>query len=182
MAAAEQGDVVAFCCQLGWVGLVVQHGAVVRLTAGHADARLAYAAMGMNGWRTNKPGREVRAIIRLLERYAAGEPVPLDHVPVSFGEVSLFRRAVWDACRQIPYGRTATYAQLGCAAGFSHAARAVGGAMAANPVPLIIPCHRVIRSDGGLGGYSGARSVAMKRWLLDMEAREVAKGRAERGE
>jgi methylated-DNA-[protein]-cysteine S-methyltransferase len=80
---------------------------------------------------------------------------------------SPFRRRVWAALRAIPYGTTTTYAAL--AAGLGSAPRAVGQANAANPVPILIPCHRVV-AVGGIGGYSGGEGLATKRALLALEA------------
>jgi methylated-DNA-[protein]-cysteine S-methyltransferase len=103
-----------------------------------------------------------------LERYFAGQPVEFEAV-LDFGPASEFHAAVWQACRQIGYGQTSSYQQLAERAGRPRAARAVGGAMSRNPCPIVVPCHRVLRSDGNLGGYSGACGVAFKRELLDME-------------
>jgi len=83
--------------------------------------------------------------------------------------VSTFGRSVLEACSRIPYGKTATYQDLARAAGSPAASRAVGSLMAANRCPLIIPCHRVIRSDGTLGGFSSPEGVAQKKRLLMME-------------
>ena len=79
---------------------------------------------------------------------------------------SPYRQRVWAALRAIPFGETRSYAALAAAAGGS--ARSVGGANGANPIPIIIPCHRVV-GTAGLGGYSGAEGPATKRWLLDLE-------------
>ncbi|WP_024792948.1 methylated-DNA--[protein]-cysteine S-methyltransferase [Tomitella biformata] len=81
-----------------------------------------------------------------------------------------FRRTVLDHLREIPYGQTATYTQVAAAAGSERAVRAVGTACAKNPVPILIPCHRVLRSDGSTGGYAGGADA--KRLLLDLEARD----------
>ncbi len=79
-----------------------------------------------------------------------------------------FQAAVWAALRRIPPGQTVTYAGLAAALGRPNAARAVAGACAANPLAVLVPCHRVVRGDGGLGGYRWG--LARKRWLLDREA------------
>jgi methylated-DNA-[protein]-cysteine S-methyltransferase len=78
-----------------------------------------------------------------------------------------FQRRVWEALQAIPYGQTRSYAEI--AATLGSAARAVGQANAANPIPILIPCHRVVAA-GGLGGYSGGDGAATKRALLDLEA------------
>ncbi len=80
-----------------------------------------------------------------------------------------FRQSVLQACRQIPYGETMTYADLAQLVGRPGAARAVGSAMANNPVPLVIPCHRVLRSDGSLGGFSAPEGIGQKKRLLQLE-------------
>jgi methylated-DNA-[protein]-cysteine S-methyltransferase len=80
-----------------------------------------------------------------------------------------FRQHVLRLTMQIPYGTITTYGSLARLAGSPGAARAVGGAMAANPVPVVIPCHRVVAASGALTGYSGAGGVVMKEFLLSME-------------
>lgn len=79
------------------------------------------------------------------------------------------QRAVWDAMCTIPYGETRHYGELAQAIGAT--ARQIGAACGENPIPIIIPCHRVVAADGRLGGYSGGRGVATKRWLLSHEDR-----------
>ena len=83
-----------------------------------------------------------------------------------------FQMRVWEALREIPYGRTATYGELASAIGRPTAVRAVGGANNANPIPILIPCHRVIGSDGSLTGFGGGLDA--KAALLDLEARTAA--------
>lgn len=85
-------------------------------------------------------------------------------------ETTPFRRRVYDIVRAIPYGAVMTYGEVAIAAGSPGAARGVGGAMAANPVPVLIPCHRVIGVNGDLTGFSASGGVASKKWLLGMEA------------
>lgn len=95
-----------------------------------------------------------------------------DHftVPLDLRLAHGFRRAVLDHLREIPYGGTATYAQIAAAAGSERAVRAVGTACAKNPLPILIPCHRVLRSDGTTGGYAGGAEA--KRILLGLERRD----------
>ncbi len=86
---------------------------------------------------------------------------------VSFRSGTAFEKAVWSAAREIPYGETRTYKWIAEKIGKPGAARAVGQALSRNPIPILVPCHRVIESDGSLGGYSGG--VERKRRLLDIE-------------
>lgn len=91
------------------------------------------------------------------------------NIPVVLDGLSLFARSVLTACRDIEFGQTLTYSQLAKKSGRPDAARAVGGALAKNPLPLIIPCHRVVRSDGKLGGFSAPGAVPFKAKLLQHE-------------
>jgi len=107
-------------------------------------------------WLTDAIGGAVRL------RRAFGGPVDLERA-------GPFEKEVLAALRRIPAGEVRTYGEIARAVGQPGAARAVGAACARNPVPLLIPCHRVVRSDGGLGGYSLTGGVGLKRRLLDAE-------------
>ncbi|UNX55526.1 methylated-DNA--[protein]-cysteine S-methyltransferase [Georgenia sp. TF02-10] len=114
----------------------------------HAPARLATAA-------------------RQVEDYLAGRRTGFD-LPLDLSLATGFRRSVLEHLRQIGYGRTESYTQVATAVGSPRAVRAVGSACATNPVPVVVPCHRVLRSDGSLGGYVGG--LAAKQALLGLEA------------
>ena len=103
-----------------------------------------------------------------FDDYFAGNTDALNRVPLDLGATPPFFNAAWAACRTIPPGETRSYQWLATVAGNPRASRAAGQAMAKNPVPLIIPCHRVVGSNGGLHGY-GAGGVAVKARLLKME-------------
>ena len=105
----------------------------------------------------------------LLKRYFAGEPISFRDIPLDVSLVSEFRRSIVNVVRAIPYGRTMSYGQVAALAGRPSAARAVGGAMAANQAPIVIPCHRVVGADGRMTGFSAPGGVEMKSWLLAME-------------
>ena len=92
-------------------------------------------------------------------------------VSLDLGGVTEFRAAVLRELAKVPYGEATTYAELARAVGNPKAVRAVGSACATNPLPLFIPCHRVLRSDGQLGGYRGG--VEAKRFLLRLEGIDV---------
>jgi methylated-DNA-[protein]-cysteine S-methyltransferase len=105
-----------------------------------------------------------RACSQLAEYFAGSRrsftlPLDLGGTP--------FQRSVWEALRAIPYGETTTYAQLAAAIGRPRAVRAVAAAVGRTPVPIIVPCHRVVGSDGSLTGYRGG--LERKRALLELE-------------
>ncbi len=100
--------------------------------------------------------------------YLRGNLVNFD-LPIDWSGMTLFSRAVRESCLQIRFGETITYSKLAEVAGFPGKARAVGNVNARNPLPLVIPCHRVVGKDGSLRGYAGPQGVETKRWLLKME-------------
>jgi methylated-DNA-[protein]-cysteine S-methyltransferase len=107
---------------------------------------------------------------RQLDEYFAGTRTRFD-VPLDLALSSGFRRQVLDMlATEVVYGQVATYGQLAARVGNPKASRAVGSAMATNPIPIIVPCHRVVRSGGALGNYSGRDGIVTKRFLLDLEA------------
>ena len=110
---------------------------------------------------------------RALKRYLANR-APLDEVPLDVEAGTDFQRRVWDATRRIPIGSVWSYGDLARAIGAPGASRAVGNALGANPVPLLIPCHRVIQSDRSIGGFSGG--LAWKRFLLEHERGQLELG------
>lgn len=112
------------------------------------------------------PGVVSPRIICALDAYFAGDLAAVDAVEVDTGGTP-FHREVWAALRRIPAGETTTYGALARALGRPTASRAVGMANGRNPVAIVVPCHRVIGSDGSLTGYAGG--LPMKRWLLEHE-------------
>ncbi len=109
--------------------------------------------------------------VALLHRYFQGERVVFDHLPLQLTGTP-FQQSVWRSLASIPYGETRPYQWLAQQAAKPKAARAVGGALGRNPLPIILPCHRVITSAGGLGGFMsgrGADALALKEGLLSLE-------------
>lgn len=103
-----------------------------------------------------------------IEKYLAGDLTELNF-PVAIRGVTSFQKRVLQTLQNCPYGATVSYGELAEQAGSPRAARAVGAAMAANPLPLRIPCHRVMGAGGKLTGFSGGRGVASKKFLLNLE-------------
>jgi methylated-DNA-[protein]-cysteine S-methyltransferase len=131
-----------------------------------ADASAVEATL--ERWHPGEPRawRPVERVRTILERYFAGELNVIDAVAVELNGTD-FQKRVWQALRRIPHGATLSYAGLAKRIGTPAAVRAVGTANGSNPVALIVPCHRVIGSDGTLTGYGGG--LDRKRWLLEHE-------------
>lgn len=116
-------------------------------------------------WRIEPAGRESDAW-RALSAYFAGELSAIDTLPTATGGTD-FQRAVWAALRAVPAGRTVAYADIAAAIDRPTATRAVGMANGANPIAIVVPCHRIIGRSGQLTGYAGG--LARKQWLLAHE-------------
>ncbi len=134
---------------------IEDHDKVLENLAKRLSPRILYA-----------PGR-LDVAARQIDEYFAGQRRSFD-LPLDLSLSTGFRRAVLSHLPDIGYGHTATYAAVAAAAGRPRAVRAVGTACATNPLPVVVPCHRVIRADGSFGGYLGG--PAAKRILLELEA------------
>jgi len=150
---------------LGTYTLVSSHRGVVCVESpGEAEKRMA--RWERDGIRLQEDGEYNAAVTRELDAYFAGKlrqfTVPLDL------RGTPFQRRVWELLCDIPYGETRSYGEVAQAVGNSKASRAVGQAIGGNPVAIVVPCHRVIGSDGGLTGYGGG--LPRKRALLDLES------------
>ena len=106
--------------------------------------------------------------LRQLSEYLAGVRRQFT-LPIDFTGMAPFQVDVLRLTAEIPYGQTTTYKALATKLGNPRAARAVGRVEATNPIPLVIPCHRVLGSDGGLHGYGGPGGIKLKAWLLELE-------------
>lgn len=151
----------------GWLGLASSGLGLCGLTLPRATAAMAMTAVAED-FPNGQPGAapETAGTGEQLRRYFEGERLDFA-VPLDLPERPAFWRRVWGIVAAIPYGETRSYGAVARAAGVAGAARAVGGAMAHNPVPIIVPCHRVVGSDGRLTGFGGG--LDMKRRLLEME-------------
>lgn len=172
LAATLEADV--FQTRFGWFGLLGRDGTLLRVSIGDAtpdDAfdhlvtaeGVAQSEIEVTDW--------FPALRERLIDYASGEPVEFTDIELTWPKpLTEFRRQVLAATRQIPRGRTATYAEIAAKAGSPGAARAVGTAMSSNRYPIVIPCHRVVGSGGGLGGFTSPQGTDLKQQLLEMES------------
>ena len=166
----------SFRSRLGWTALAADGELLCGLAFGHDDAAGAIRNVG-NTLVTSPEATDrvanapatIREIIERLKAFAVGEPVDFLDVSLCTTHLTTFGEQVTERCRQIAWGETLSYRELAAECGRPRAARAVGNAMRNNRFPLIVPCHRVLASGGGLGGYSAPQCLAMKRRLLAME-------------
>jgi O-6-methylguanine DNA methyltransferase len=118
--------------------------------------------------RTEHDPNRLYAAMKQLDEYFAGQRQHFD-IPVDLSEVTDFQRSVLHAAETIPAGNMWTYGEVAKQIGKPQASRAVGQALGRNPIPIIVPCHRVIGSNGQMVGYSGGGGIESKKWLLRLE-------------
>ena len=155
-----------FVTESGWAGALASPRGLRRLALRRTPQE-ALDGLGPEVVRARHDPPALAGIRLGLEAYCRGEGTSLDRIPLDLEDAPPFFKAAWEACRRIPPGETRSYAWLAAAAGRPKAVRAAGQAMARNRLAIVIPCHRVIGSDGGLHGYGGG--VDKKAELLDLE-------------
>ena len=131
-------------------------------------ANSKHSASPRSDWKQNRAA--FTEVIRQLQAYFRGELKEFD-LPLAM-EGTEFQLHVWHELRAIPYGETISYAQLAVRVGNPKAVRAVGLANGSNPIPIIVPCHRVIGSNGSLTGFGGG--LSMKKKLLELENKQLS--------
>jgi methylated-DNA-[protein]-cysteine S-methyltransferase len=151
---------------LGWAGVALSAAGIRRATLFHRSRAAAAGELAAYGGREGDDAR-AEAVLGALRAYAEGDGAELEAFPVDPPAGGLLESRVWLALREIPCGETRSYGWLARRIGAGESPRAVGTAVGANPIPLWLPCHRVIGSDGSLAGFGGG--LAMKRMLLELE-------------
>ncbi len=154
---------------IGWCGVVSYQAAVQRIFLAEPDSKSLLASILRQFPGCCADAVVCRDAVEFLSQYFQAGAVARPPAARDAGPATAFQRRVWDVTALIPFGWVRTYAwiagQLGCRA----AARAVGTALGCNPLPLIVPCHRVVCSNGNPGGFSAMGGSALKRFLLEHE-------------
>jgi methylated-DNA-[protein]-cysteine S-methyltransferase len=156
----------AFKTATGWVGILGSSAGLIRTTLPEPSEKEAVSLLGDNLSKANLSPQCFEDLIKRFQSYFSGRRVNFPD-KLDLSEATSFQREVWEAARQIPYGQTRSYVWVARQIGKPGAARAVGQALGRNPLPIIIPCHRVVASNGSLGGFSGGLEI--KRFLLELE-------------
>jgi O-6-methylguanine DNA methyltransferase len=165
--------VTPFRTRLGWVAILADNHALLGLTLPRSTRHAAVTELRteFNCHPTQGETALTKRAREMLVRYFEGQRIAFDDLPVEQAG-TVFQQRVWQLTRAIPYGATRTYRELASAAGRPNAARAIGQCMARNRLPIIIPCHRLVGSQGDLRGFGGG--IPMKRTLLEMEGARSA--------
>ncbi len=154
----------------GWMGVLASQNGLRRTTLPQASPDECVTEMGNDVNLAEHEPDMFGELREKLNRFFEGEDITFDDEAIDVDDASPFMQAAWRACRSIPQGETRSYKWLAAQAGRPQAPRAAGQSMARNRLPIIIPCHRVIASDGSLRGFGkGASRLDLKQRLLDLE-------------
>jgi methylated-DNA-[protein]-cysteine S-methyltransferase len=165
-AATDALTAVITETRLGWAGVALSSKGIRYATLFHRTRAGVAGELRAQGATEGEDERSSE-VADLLRRYAAGDEASLDDYPVDLPACTEFQRETWLALREIPRGETRSYGWLARHVGREAAPRAIGAMVGANPIPLWLPCHRVVASDGSLHGFGGG--LAMKQALLELE-------------
>jgi methylated-DNA-[protein]-cysteine S-methyltransferase len=154
----------------GWVGILGSPAGLLRTTLPQLSEKEAISLLGNDSRRAALSPYRFEDLVKRFQAYFSGRMADFPD-ELDFGEATPFQREVWQAARKIPYGQTRTYAWVACQIGKPKATRAVGQALSRNPLPIVVPCHRVLAGNGGLGGFSGG--LEMKKYLLTLEKKSA---------
>jgi O-6-methylguanine DNA methyltransferase len=157
-----------FPSPLGPVGLVQRGAKLARIVLKADPAAFPYEVERTYGMAGREAPDRFDDVRRQLEEYFDGKRLVF-RMPLDLDQGTPFQRSVWRALLDIPYGQKVSYKDVAQAIGHPSAMRAVGSANGANPLPIVVPCHRVVASGGAIGGYSGGLDVKEK--LLELESR-----------
>ena len=163
----EELKYITFNTDMGWVGILSSARGLLRNTLPQSSAREARQLLGDSVNHATWSPHLFEDLVERLRIYFSGHRVDFLDKP-DLSRATPFQREVWEITRLIPYSETRSYAWVAEQIKKPESLRAVGQALARNPLPIIIPCHRVLTSNGKLGGFSGG--VEMKRHLLHLEA------------
>ena len=171
MAAPSTLFVWPFETELGWLALVGDGRRVRQLVFGYRSRQHALDALPKALRANARVTNWNPALTERLASYATGAPEDFGDVELDLDHLTPFQKKIVKHCRAIAYGTSLSYGELAALAGAARAARAVGNTRAGNRHPLFVPCHRVTKSGGDPGGYSGPAGRRMKLRLLEMEGR-----------
>jgi len=157
-----------FKSQWGWIGIVETANGIVRIVFPQSSRASVLASLhaGEGNVGVEAVSPRLRAAKNQLTEYMAGTRKRF-RLPLDLKEGTKFQRRVWTALQAVRYGELRSYQELASRVGGRHFARAVGGAVGSNPLPIVIPCHRIVAQDGSLGGFSCG--LPAKRRLLAIE-------------
>ncbi|MBN1161440.1 MAG: methylated-DNA--[protein]-cysteine S-methyltransferase [Dehalococcoidales bacterium] len=159
---------VIFNTSAGWIGLLGSDTGLKRTTLPQASRTKVIAALDADTAQAILSQQYFKELVKSFKEYFKGQRLDFSD-KVDIRGATHFQRKVWETTRKIPYGETRSYAWVAKQIGNHGAARAVGQALGKNLLPIVIPCHRVIASDGSLGGFGGG--LVMKKHLLALEGK-----------
>ncbi len=165
MIMLDKCGATVFDSEIGWIGIQWNGRTIIRLRMGFQTRSDLIRQMEI---KSGSLESRDESVVALIQKFVSGNRTSLASLIIDDSWMTPFQKRVSESCRNIPWGETVTYGQVAALAGSPGASRAVGSVMAQNRFPLIVPCHRVVSSQG-LGGFSAPHGVDLKKRLLDNE-------------
>lgn len=162
-----------FDTPIGRCGLAWSARGVRKLQLPERDAATTEKRLRVRGVEARKAPTQIEQVIADIQSYTSGRRIDFSGVALDLAGTDAFEQSVYAAARRIPWGGTITYGELALQIGAPQAARAVGRALARNPVPIIVPCHRILAKGQRVGGFSAYGGVFTKQHLLALEGVRV---------
>lgn len=174
----NEAGIAVFDSAIGVTGLAWTRRGICSVVMAEPDADAARRRLRRNcpDAEQTDPPPQVAAAIARIRAHVGGALDPMRDIEIDLDHASQFRRDVYDVARGVEPGATITYGEIARRLGNPHASREVGQAMGSNPVPLIVPCHRVLAADNKLGGFSAPGGIATKLRLLSIEGAATPEG------
>lgn len=167
-----------FATDLGTCGIAWTAEGLVRVQLPDRDPTATVGRLAGSGGRPWSGEVEApwQTCVETIRRHISGEPVDYSSIPLDWRGIAPFNRRIYEALRNVPFGQTTTYGGLAATIGEPGAARAIGLAMGRNPWPIVVPCHRVLKAGGRMGGFSAPGGTLTKEVLLAREGIDIGNG------
>ena len=158
-----------FKINIGWCGVIENKKGMRRILIGYSNQNQLIEHITEEFGKVLTKKNPTGKLIKSIKRYCLGEKISFEIYKMDWSSLTPFQYAVLNETMKIPYGTVDTYGSLARKIGFPRGFRAVGNALSKNPFPLLVPCHRVVRGDGTIGGFSAGGGKKLKENLLRME-------------
>lgn len=162
-----------FETQMGFTGFAWSEAGITRLCLPEKSRAGVERRLAGHGPAVAQPQGWVAELVEAIRAYFAGADIDFSAVPVDLSGIDAFRLDIYAAARQLAFGEAVTYGELARRAGHEGMARETGAALGANPVPLVVPCHRIVAAGGKIGGFSAPGGSATKEKMLALEGVRV---------
>lgn len=172
-SAMKTAGHTVFQTKMGFAGFAWGHAGITRLCLPERSRTAVERRLSDHGAAVDSPRAQAAELVARIEAYFDGNTIDFSDVEVDLAGMEAFRRDIYAAARRLRFGEAVTYGELARRAGHEGLARETGVALGANPVPLVVPCHRIVAAGGRIGGFSAPGGSATKQKMLELEGVQI---------